>query len=144
MIIEEYFDHDKLIDFYMSRGLEFGENKQYYCKSLFTYVAIENNNIIGAITIGIEKEYYVLDSIVVNSNYEGKGIGTKLYNIAIDRIKQEAPNAKIYLIAKKADFFLNKGFKIIQRKEAPEFSDCFNCPDFQKICNPEIMLLELK
>lgn len=144
MIIKEFFDHDELIDFYMSRGLEFGENKQYYCKSLFTYVAIENNNVIGAITIGIEKEYYVLDSIVVNSQYEGKGIGTKLYDIAIGRIKQENSNAKIYLVAKNTEFFLKKGFKIIRREEAPEFSDCFNCPDFQKICNPAIMLLELK
>lgn len=143
MIIEEFFNHEELIDFYMSRGLEFGENKQYYCKSLFTYVAIENNTIIGAITIGVEKKYFVLDSIVVNSNYEKKGVGTKLYNIALDRIRKENPNAKIYLIAKNAEFFLNKGFKIIGREDAPAFSDCFNCPDFQKICKPEIMLLEL-
>lgn len=144
MKIEEFYNHNDLIDFYMTRGLEFGEDKQYYCKSLFTYVAIINNVIIGAITIGIEKEYFVLDSIVVDSNYEKKGIGTKLYNIAIERIKKENPNAKIYLIAKNAEFFLNKGFKIIRREEAPEFSDCFNCPDFQKTCKPKIMLLELK
>lgn len=66
-----------------------------------------------------------------------------MYNTAINRIKNENSNAKVYLVAKNVAFFKNKGFEIISRDSAPNFSECFTCPDFQKTCNPEIMLLDL-
>ncbi len=36
------------------------------------------------------------------------------------------------------------GFEIIQREEAPSFSECFGYPDFKNKCFPEIMVKPLK
>jgi N-acetylglutamate synthase-like GNAT family acetyltransferase len=143
MKIEEFYDHNDLIDFYISRGIEFDAKKQYFHQPVFTYVAKANNKFAGAITICKEGNDYLLDEIAVVPNLEGQGIGTTLYNAAIARIKTENPSAKVYLVAKNVMFFKNKGFNIIPRTSAPDFSECFTCPDFQKSCKPEVMLLDL-
>ena len=144
MKIERYYEHNDLIDFYISREIEFNENKQYFHPPLFSYVAKVDDLIIGAITICQEGEDFILDEIAVSSLYENQGIATKLVEISIDHIKKEYGNRKIYLVAKIPTFWENKGFKIILREEAPSFSECFTCEEYQKTCFPETMLLDLK
>ena len=56
----------------------------------------------------------------------------KQVNTVIDRIEKELWKQKIFLVAKNPDVFKSMGFNIIQREEAPNFSECFSCPDFQK------------
>jgi len=143
MKIEDFFNHDELIDFYISREIEFNDEKQYFHLPLFSYVAKVNDTIVGAITICQEDDDFILDEIAVSMQYENQGIGTKLFQISINRIKESYGNRKIYLVAKIPVFWKNKGFKIITREEAPGFSECFTCEEFQKTCFPEIMLLDL-
>ena len=39
MEIEEYFNHDELIDFYLSRGIEFNDDREYFHPPVFSYIA---------------------------------------------------------------------------------------------------------
>lgn len=72
MKIEKNFKHNDLIDFYISRGIEFGEDKQYFRQPLFTYIAKINDKIVGAITICKENDDYILDEIAVAHELEKK------------------------------------------------------------------------
>lgn len=142
--IKEVNNHNELVDFYISRGIEFNEDKQYFHSPLFSYIAEVDNNFAGAITICKEGNDFILDEVAVIKEKEKQGICTALVNTAINRIKQEYGDGKFYLVAKNPEVFKNMGFNVIQRNEAPSFSECFSCPDFQKKCFPEIMVKVLK
>lgn len=142
--IKEVNNHNELVDFYISRGIEFNEDKQYFHPPLFSYIAEVDNNFAGAITICKEGNDFILDEVAVIKEKEKQGICTALVNTAINRIKQEYGDGKFYLVAKNPEVFKNMGFNVIQRNEAPSFSECFSCPDFQKKCFPEIMVKVLK
>lgn len=144
MKIEESYNHVDLIVFYISRDLEFSGKEQYLNRVAFSYVAKSNGELVGAITVGIKGEDMILDAVAVAPKYENQGIGTELYNIAIDRIRNQYGDRKIYLVAKNIDFFKHKGWAVISQEEAPSFSDCFTCPEYKKTCFPEIMLLDLE
>lgn len=147
MEIKEYFNHNDLVDFYISRGIEFNDNKEYFHPPVFSYVAIIDEKIVGAITICKEENDYILDEVAVLSEKENLGIGTALISTVIERVKQENENTevKMYLVAKIPDFWKAKGFNIITREEAPGFSECFECPEyFNKTCQPEIMLKKIR
>lgn len=142
--IKEFSNHDELVDFYISRGIEFNEDKKYFHPPVFSYIAEIDNNFAGAITICKENNDFILDEIAVIKEKENQGICTALVNTAINRIKQEYEDSKFYLVAKNPEVFKSMGFNVIQRDEAPSFSECFSCPDFQKKCFPEIMVKTLK
>lgn len=142
--IKEFSTHDELIDFYISRGIEFNEDKKYFHPPVFSYIAEIDNNFVGAITICKENNDFILDEVAVIKEKEKQGICTALVNTAINRIKQEYEDSKFYLVAKNPEIFKSTGFEVIQRDEAPSFSECFSCPDFQKKCFPEIMVKVLK
>ena len=144
MVIKEYYEHNKLVDFYISRGIEFNDNKQYPHPPIFSYIAEIDNQFVGAITICKENADFILDEVAVIKEKERQGIYTALVNASIDKIEKEYGNCKFYLVAKNPDVFKSMGFDIIQREEAPDFSECFSCPDFKKKCFPEIMVKTLR
>lgn len=117
IIIKEFNEQDKLVDFYISRGIEFNEDKQYFHPPVFSYIAEMNNNFVGAITICKEGNDFILDEVAVVKNYEKQEVCTALVNSAINRIQNEYGDSKFYLVAKNPDVFKNMGFSIIQREE---------------------------
>ncbi len=141
-IIEEK-NHNSLIDFYCSRGIEFGDDKQYYHPPVYSYVAKIDNKFVAAITICKEGDNYILDEVAVIPERERQGICTKLVETCFDRIKKDSGGGYIYLVAKNPSVFLGLGFELIKREEAPSFSECFTCPDFQVKCFPKVMLKKL-
>ena len=83
------------------------------------YVYLENDKIIGMITLIIERKLihngkYVahIEDLVVDKEYNGKGIATKLLNFAIHSAKQ-FDSYKIILDCSDdlIPFYLKKGFK---------------------------------
>ena len=144
MIIKEFYKHEQLVDFYISRGIEFNDDKQYFHPPIFSYIAQIDGDFVGAITICKENDDFILDEVAVIPEKQGQGVCTALVNASIDKIIRQYSERKIYLVAKKSNIFKNMGFEIIQREDAPSFSECFNCPDFQKKCFPKIMVKSLK
>lgn len=144
MVIKEFYEHNKLVDFYISRGIEFDDDKQYPHPPVFSYIAEIDNQFVGAITVCKENNDFILDEVAVIEGKEKQGICKALVNTVIDRIEKEYGDSKFYLVAKNPEVFKNMGFNVIQRDEAPSFSECFTCPDFQKKCFPEIMVKVIK
>ena len=103
-----------------------------------------DNQFVGAITVCKENNDFILDEVAVIKEREKQGVCTALVNTVIDRIEKEYGDSKFYLVAKNPEVFKSMGFNIIQREEAPSFSECFSCPDFQKKCFPKIMVKTLE
>ena len=47
------YDNDSLINFYIENGLEFDERKKYFGNNIRSFALLENENIIGAVSISI-------------------------------------------------------------------------------------------
>lgn len=140
LIVVEYKEHDKLVDFYISRGIEFGDDKKYFHPPVFSYVALINDELVGAITVCKEDDDFILDEVAVKEEYTNKGICKSLVDTVIKRIEKENGNCNMYLVAKHPEVFTSMGFKEIPREDSPSFSECFTCPDFQKNCFPKVMV----
>jgi len=112
--IKEISNHDELVDFYISRGIEFNEDKQYFHPPVFSYIAEIDNAFVGAITVCKENNDFILDEVAVIKEKENQGICIALVNTAINRIEQEYGDSKFYLVAKNPEVFKNMGFNFIQ------------------------------
>lgn len=63
--IVEMNNHNRLVDFYMTRGIQFNEDKKYYHPPLFSYIAKVDDYFVGAITVCKENEEYILDEVAL-------------------------------------------------------------------------------
>ena len=52
--------------------------------------------------------------------------------------------SSIFLVARAPGFFRKSGFVTIERDEAPQFFECFTCPQYGTECRPEVMRLDIK
>ena len=87
-------------------------------------VAISNNEVVGALWTSWQSEEFSFD-VVVREDFQGKGIGKRLVDIAIDTYNQdkeayEEPVMKAYVVNKDkmVPMLLKKGFKV--EKEYPD------------------------
>lgn len=138
MNIVEYKNHNELIPFYASRGIEVSE--QFENSPVFSYVIEENENRIAAVTCSEISGTFIVEAIAVSEPYERQHIGTELLNFIVHKAKEmNADN--IILNAKNPVLFEKNGFSIIDKEEVPvdAYSYCFECPDYQVNCFPKIM-----
>lgn len=138
MNIIECIEHDKLIPFYIRRGIELID--KFENEPFLSYVIEDNENIVAAITCSKVDNTYVIEAIAVDEKYERNYIGTKLLNFMIEKLNfREEKN--IILNAKKTIFFEKSGFVVIGRDEVPvdAYSYCFECLDYNVNCFPKIM-----
>lgn len=138
MNIKEFVNHNELIPFYSSRGIEI--NDSFENNPICSFVIEKNNVIIAAITCSKIDDTYIIEAIAVDEKYERQKIGTKLTRYLIEFIKN-MNGEEIILNAKDTVFFEKNDFIVIDRNEVPfdAYSYCFECPDYQKKCFPKIM-----
>ena len=81
-----------------------------------SFVAIENNEIVGAILAGHDGYRGFIHHTAVSTTHREMGIGTKLVNAAVDAIRNEGIN-KVVLVTFKTNtlgnnFWEKQGFKV--------------------------------
>lgn len=137
MNIIECIEHDKLLPFYIRRGIELID--KFENDPFLSYVIEDNKQIIAAITCSKIDNAYVIEAIAVDEKYERNYIGTKLLNFMIDKLILLGDN--IILNAKNPVFFEKNSFVIVSRDEVPvdAYSYCFECSDYNVNCFPKIM-----
>ena len=79
------YDNKSLINFYSENGLEFDENKCYFGINVESFALLENEKIIGAVSISIYKEKSFIEALAVDKEYRNKGYGKLLIEKAIFR-----------------------------------------------------------
>lgn len=87
-------------------------------RSLYTVVAEDANQVVGMGRLIGDGLYYLIIDIVVQPDYQQKGIGSKMIDMLVDFVDKETPvggRSSIQLIAVKGKepFYEKKGFKII-------------------------------
>lgn len=86
--------------------------------SLYTVIAVKDNQTIGMGRLIGDGMYYMIADIVVHPNYQKQGIGTKIVSMIIEYVDRATPiggRSSIQLIAEKGKetFYEKMGFKII-------------------------------
>ena len=72
------YDNKSLINFYRENGLEFDENKGYFGINVKSFALLENEKIIGGVSISIYKEKSFIEALAVDKEYRNKGYGKLL------------------------------------------------------------------
>lgn len=97
----------------------YGEILDWHSKK-FAIVAYEKNTIIGALEFHIKVGVAEIETLIINSSYRGKGVGTALLQKAEELAKQNNAH-KLYLITGKGwqaeEFY--KNFGMTQTGELP-------------------------
>jgi amino-acid N-acetyltransferase len=88
--------------------------------NLFVSYHDDENNMIGSGGLEFYASYALLRSVAVDETQRGKSIGKAIVSDLLDRAKKESVK-EIYLLTETAhDFFLNRGFKDVQREHVPD------------------------
>lgn len=121
MTVDDYDSVAKLWTNSSGVGVNPDDSKENISKYLernpnTSFVAIENNEIVGAILAGHDGYRGFIHHTAVSITHRGMGIGTKLVNAAVDAIRNEGIN-KVVLVAFKTNtlgnnFWEKQGFKV--------------------------------
>lgn len=127
------YDNDKLIQFYITNGLEFDENRGYFGTDIKSFALLIDNKIIGAVSISIYRNKSFIEALAVDKNSRGQGYGNMLLSKAIDNLSGD-----IYAISKVDEFYLNKGFEY--SNEDLLGKECKTCEEYNVSCFPRVMI----
>lgn len=134
MDIKEY-DSNRLIEFYLSNGLEFSDSKKYFGTEVKSYAILENDKLVGAISVSKYKDKNFIEAIAVDKKYRNKGNGKKLLDKVLSLL-----DSPIYTISKNNKFYLNNGFKYTDEDIID--NNCKKCNKYGKTCFPKTMKYE--
>jgi ribosomal protein S18 acetylase RimI-like enzyme len=97
--------------------------------------------LIGGCVLALRESSFIIDGIAVEPGYRELRLGKKLLEIAVGEAKSRGAN-ELFLVARAPGFFRKQGFVTIPRDGAPNFFECFTCPQYNASCFPEVMLLK--
>jgi N-acetylglutamate synthase-like GNAT family acetyltransferase len=135
-------DVAKLIPFFIEQELEFEENEEYGDDELVKcWEALDDDGtLVGGCVLALREGEFICDGIATAPALRGGGLGKELLELLIEEVRSRGGDT-VYLVARAPGFFAKQGFDVIERKEAPEFFECFTCPQYNKTCFPEVMKL---
>lgn len=127
------YDSNILIKFYIENGLEFDEDRGYFGNDVKSFVLIEKNKMIGAVSISKYKGKSFIEALAVDNNYRDKGIGKKLLEKAIKELVKP-----IYTISKADEFYSKNGFTYDNADLIDK--ECKTCENYNVNCFPRVMV----
>jgi N-acetylglutamate synthase-like GNAT family acetyltransferase len=135
-------DIEKLITFFIEQELEFDENDEYGEDELVKcWEALDDEGqLAGGCVLALRDGEFICDGIATAPAQRGTGLGRELLALLISEVKARGGD-KIFLVARAPGFFAKYGFVPVKREDAPEFFECFTCPQYGKTCFPEVMKL---
>ena len=106
----------------LEKGFEDGYLDTFYDNpNRVIYVALDGNIIVGFISICVEEGYIYLDDYSVTYSYRGKGIGTKLLDLAVNYAKEKNIDDILTHVEssnkESIEFYKNRGFKLVEKQE---------------------------
>lgn len=141
--IAETENYEMLVPLFIANRLEFSEDEPVPTDIVKCWKLIDSEDILqGGAVLAMREGEFILDGIAVNEPYRKTGVGKVLLEHVINETNKR--NGKnIFLVARAPGFFKKLGFDIIKRNEAPQFFECFTCPQYGTECKPEVMKLQL-
>ena len=127
------YDNNKLIDFYIKNDLEFDDVRMYFGTKVKSYVLLDGEKLIGAISFSKYRDVNFIEAIAVDKSYRKKGYGKMLLDKVVNEIK-----TPIYLISKNNEFFSSYGFKYDNIDLIGK--ECKTCSEYNVRCFPKVMV----
>ena len=126
------YDNKSLINFYRENGLEFDKNKSYFGINVESFALLENEKIIGAVSISFYKEKSFIEALAVDKKYRNSGYGKLLIEKAIEKLEKP-----VYTISKIDKFYLKNGFVY----DDVDLIDkaCKTCDEYNVTCFPRVV-----
>ena len=160
--ISETEDYEKLVPFFMKNGLEYtDEDMEEVPTDLVKCweitegtgktsthkpdgsVSEDYGRLIGGFVLAKREGEYICDGIAIDPDWRGTELGKALLGIGIEEVKKQGGDT-MYLVARAPEFFRKNGFVTVERDEAPNFFECFTCPQYKVSCHPEVMRLDIR
>ena len=117
------YNNDLLVKFYAQNGLEIDENKKYFGTDVKSFVLLEGEKVIGAISFSKCKNKNYIEAVAVDKSYRKKGYGRKLLDKAIEEM-----GTPVY----------DYGF---QYDDADLIdNECKTCSEYNVTCFPKVMV----
>jgi N-acetylglutamate synthase-like GNAT family acetyltransferase len=138
MKIIEHQDYDKLMDVFVRNGLE-APSPDDPATEIKHWALVEDSHIVGGSSVSRRNGSLVLDYFAIDGPYRKKGWSRPMLEKVMAYAIHQG-DREIYTVTKIPDYFKKTGFRKIDRKDAPDFSQCFSCPQYQKDCFPEVMV----
>jgi len=143
--IFETDDYSELVRFFIENGLEFtdedipedNEVPEPIVK-LWKAVDTENGSLVGGCVLAKREGEFICDGIATDPSVRGQRLGEKLLFTMEDEARSLGASS-MYLVARAPGFFKKYDFLPVPREEAPEFFECFTCPQYGVSCHPEVM-----
>ncbi|MGN0704891.1 MAG: GNAT family N-acetyltransferase [Lentihominibacter sp.] len=146
-------DYEKLVPFFIENGLEFSEEDPVPTDLIKCWQIVKGEmdesagdaaeeELIGAFVLAEREGEFIVDGIAVAPEYRKFKLGKTLLNRGIEEVLKLG-GRRIYLVARAPEFFRKQGFVTVSRDEAPNFFECLTCPQYDKECHPEVMLLQM-
>ncbi len=150
MIIQETQDYESLVKLFVKNDLEFSVNDEVptdLVKLWEVKVTSQESGsphvLIAGCVLAMRQGEYIIDGIAVEPEYRKEKLGKELLDLAIEHVKVLGGHS-LYLVARAPGFFRKQGFETIPREDAPNFFECFTCPQYNVSCFPEVMKLKIK
>jgi GNAT superfamily N-acetyltransferase len=151
-------DYERLVPFFIANGLEFSEEDEVPTDTIACYIAEYSDatrgaeapdilpaapttgaeRIAGAAVLALREGEYICDGIATDESARGTGLGKALLETLIDEVRARG-GTTLFLVARAPAFFAKHGFIQIPREAAPNFFECFTCPQYKTTCYPEVM-----
>lgn len=110
--------------------------------NLQLYALKNNNNLIAVCGLEMNNNEALLRSFVVKSNFRSNGIGKNIYNHTIKQAKNNKVNNLVLLTTTAKEWFLNQGWKIIDRNSVS--NALASSQEFSTICPQNAICMQLK
>lgn len=137
--IIETDDLEALIPFFIDNGLEFSEDDEVdHDEIIKCWRADTGGRLVGACVLARREGHYICDGIATDVSIRGSRLGEALLKLLLGEVN-ELGGEDIYLVARMPSFFSKYGFEKVERKDAPNFFECFSCPQYMIDCFPEVM-----
>ena len=136
----------KLLNIYVPLGRVLPRDEEdilFYIKN-FSVAVDENNKICGCVAArDFGNDLLEVRSLVVNPDYQGIGVGRKLIEFIIAKLKRERTSWRLFTLTLQVDFFTKMGFTTVVKELFPDkiWSDCSKCAK-KNCCDETAMLLE--
>jgi GNAT superfamily N-acetyltransferase len=158
--IRETGDYRPLIPFFIENGLEFEEDEEYGTDEIVKCWRADERvpaeppgpapggaqaaagKLVGGCILARREDEYICDGIAVAPEHRKDGLGRELLGLLLEEAKGRGAD-RLFLVARAPGFFAKSGFVAIPREKAPEFFECFTCPQYGRTCHPEVMRLDL-
>ncbi|MGI6737407.1 MAG: GNAT family N-acetyltransferase [Anaerovoracaceae bacterium] len=138
-------DYEKLVPFFIANELEFSEDEPVPTDLVRCWQVLrrEDGALVGAVVLARREGEFIIDGIAVDASLRGTGVGREMLAAALAETARRGGRS-LYLVARAPGFFARSGFTAIPREEAPNFFECFTCPQYGSSCHPQVMRREVQ